>query len=90
MWPFGRKAKTIRTTVPVTLQAKYDAAQTTRENIRHWIMADGLPADAAANSDVRKKLRERSRYEVANNSYAKGIVLTLANDCVGTRPRLQV
>ena len=43
-----------------------------------------LSADAAANSDVRKKLRERSRYEVANNSYAKGIVLTLANDCVGT------
>lgn len=90
MWPFRRKSKTIRSTVPVTLHAKYDAAQTTRENIRHWIMADGLSADAAANSDVRKKLRERARYEVANNSYAKGIVLTLANDCVGTGPRLQV
>ena len=90
MWPFRSKAKTIRRTVPVTLHAKYDAAQTTRENIRHWIMADGLSADAAANSDVRKKLRERSRYEVANNSYAKGIILTLANDCVGTGPRLQV
>jgi lambda family phage portal protein len=74
----------------VTLHAKYDAAQTTRENIRHWIMADGLSADAAASNDVRKKLRERARYEVANNSYAKGIVLTLANDCVGTGPRLQV
>ena len=90
MWPFRRKSKTTRTTVPVALHAKYDAAQTTRENIRHWVMADGLSADAAANSDVRKKLRERSRYEVANNSYAKGIVLTLANDCVGTGPRLQV
>ncbi len=90
MWPFRRKSKTIRTTVPVTLHAKYDAAQTTRENIRHWIMADGLSADAAASSDVRKKLRERARYEVANNSYAKGIILTLANDCVGTGPRLQV
>jgi len=26
----------------------------------------------------------------ANNSYARGIVLTLANDCVGTGPRLQL
>ena len=90
MWPFGRKSKTIRTTLPVTLHAKYDAAQTTRENLRHWAMADALSADAAASNDVRKKLRERARYEVANNSYAKGIVLTLANDCVGTGPRLQV
>jgi capsid protein len=53
-------------------------------------MADSLSADAAASSDVRKQLRQRARYEVANNSYAKGIVLTLANDCVGTGPRLQV
>ena len=90
MWPFRSKSKQVRRTVPVTLHAKYDAAQTTRENIRHWAMADGLSADAAACSDVRKKLRERARYEVANNSYAKGIVLTLANDCVGTGPRLQV
>jgi hypothetical protein len=34
--------------------------------------------------------RVRGRYEVANNSYARGIVLTLANDCVGTGPRLQM
>ncbi len=27
---------------------------------------------------------------MANNSYARGIVLTLANDCVGTGPRLQM
>jgi lambda family phage portal protein len=90
MWPFRSKSKTQRTTVPVTLHAKYDAAQTTRENLRHWVMADGLSADAAAGSEVRKTLRQRARYEVANNSYAKGIVLTLANDCVGTGPRLQV
>ncbi len=30
------------------------------------------------------------RYEVANNSYARGIVLTLANDLIGTGPRLQM
>ena len=35
-------------------------------------------------------MRNRSRYEVANNSYARGIILTLANDVVGTGPRLQM
>jgi lambda family phage portal protein len=72
------------------MRARYDAAQTTAENARHWAMADALSADSAMSADVRKKLRENARYEVANNSYAKGIVLTLANDCVGTGPRLQL
>jgi lambda family phage portal protein len=88
---FKRKKQVPRTTaLPVTLRARYDAAQTTRENLRHWAMADALSADAAASSDVRKKIRERARYEVANNSYAKGITLTLADYCVGTGARLQV
>jgi lambda family phage portal protein len=39
---------------------------------------------------VRRTLRNRARYEVANNSYARGIVLTLANDVIGTGPRLQM
>ena len=39
---------------------------------------------------MRRTLRSRARYEVANNSYARGIVLTLANDTVGTGPRLQM
>jgi lambda family phage portal protein len=39
---------------------------------------------------IRRTLRMRARYEVANNSYARGIVLTLANDVVGTGPRLQM
>jgi len=72
------------------VRARYDAAQTTAENARHWAMADSLSADSAASADVRRKLRQRARYEVANNSYAKGIVLTLANDCIGTGPRLQL
>ncbi len=72
------------------LRARYDAAQTTAENARHWAMADAMSADCAASADIRKKLRERARYEVANNSYAKGIVLTMANDCIGTGPRLQL
>ena len=72
------------------VRARYDAAVTTAENRRHWANADGLSANAAASPEVRQTLRNRSRYEVANNSYARGIVLTLANDCVGTGPRLQL
>ena len=96
MWPFHPKRKTndslpaVISKVPVVLRARYDAAQTTADNARHWAMADSLSADSAAGADVRRKLRERARYEVANNSYARGIVLTLANDCVGTGPRLQL
>ncbi len=72
------------------VRGKYDAAQTTHENRRHWANADHLSANAAANVDVRRVLRSRARYEVANNSYAKGIVATLANYIVGTGPRLQM
>jgi len=72
------------------IRAKFDAARTTPDNRRHWANADLLSADAAASAEVRRILRSRSRYEVANNCYAKGIVLTLANDVIGTGPRLQV
>ena len=92
MWPFARKSKAVqqRGSLPAIVRARYDAAQTTAENARHWAMADALSADSAASPDVRRNLRQRSRYEVANNSYAKGIVLTIANDCIGTGPRLQL
>lgn len=72
------------------LRAKYDAANTTLDNMKHWSRADGLSAASANSPDVRRTLRNRSRYEVANNSYARGITLTLANDVVGTGPRLQM
>ena len=72
------------------VRGRFDAAQTTPENQRHWAAADGHSADEEASPDVRKALRERARYEVANNSYAKGIVVTLANDTIGTGPRLQM
>jgi lambda family phage portal protein len=72
------------------VRAKFDSAQTNADNRRHWANADGLSADAAASPAVRRTLRNRARYEVANNSYARGIVLTLANDVTGTGPRLQM
>ena len=72
------------------LRGSFDVAQTNVENRRHWENADALSADAAANPDVRRIVRNRSRYEVANNSYAKGICLSLVNDTIGTGPRLQM
>jgi len=75
---------------PLRIRGRYDAAATTDENRRHWSNADLLSANAANTPHVRRTLRSRARYEVANNSYARGIILTLANDCVGTGPRLQM
>lgn len=72
------------------LRARYDAAVTTDNNRRHWAFADGLSADAANSPEVRRTLRNRARYEVANNSYARGILLTLSNDVIGSGPRLQM
>lgn len=72
------------------IRGRYDAAATNDDNRRHWAAADGLSANAANSREVRRILRNRARYEVANNSYARGIVLTLANDVMGTGPRLQI
>ncbi|MEX0654866.1 MAG: phage portal protein [Phycisphaeraceae bacterium] len=72
------------------LRARYDAAVTNHENRRHWAGADHLSANAAASPQVRRILRNRARYETANNCYARGIVNTKANYVVGTGPRLQM
>ena len=75
---------------PARIRARFDAAQTTKDNARHWSAADCLSADQEASPEVRRVLRMRSRYEVANNSYAKGLVQMIANDTIGTGPRLQL
>ena len=89
---FGKKPKAAkaRFSLPMWIKARFDAAQTTKDNARHWAAAEFLSADAEADPAVRKILRTRARYEVQNNSYARGIVSTLANDSVGTGPRLQM
>ena len=89
LWPWTKRKK-VQATGLLLVRAKFDAAQTTPDNRKHWANADHLSADAAASPDVRRMLRNRSRYEVSNNSYARGIVLTLANDVIGTGPRLQM
>ncbi len=94
--PFRAKAPDRRAMISAfvagrnSVRARYDAAATTPDNRRHWINADTLSASAANSPAVRQILRTRARYEVANNSYARGMILTLANDVVGTGPRLQI
>lgn len=88
---FGKKEKPHPIRAAMSwVRARFDAAQTTKDNAKHWAAAEFLSADAEADPAVRKILRTRARYEVQNNSYARGIVSTLANDTVGTGPRLQM
>ena len=86
----GKPGGTRRGSHTRVVRGRYDAAVTNDDNRRHWANADGLSANSANSAEVRRVLRNRSRYEVANNSYARGIVLTLAHDVVGTGPRLQL
>jgi len=73
------------------LRARYDSAQTTTDNENHWSNADGLGPNSANSSAVRKKVRQRARYEcLENNSYAKGMVLSYSNQLIGTGPGLQL
>jgi capsid protein len=71
-------------------RARYDAASTTTENAQYFAQADGFSARAANSPAVRQILRNRSRYEIENNSYAKGLVTTLTDYIIGTGPTLQV
>ena len=91
LWPSKKKdAKARSSLLARFLRARFDAAQTTKDNAKHWSAAEFLSADAEADPNVRKILRTRARYEVQNNSYARGIVKTLAEDTIGTGPRLQM
>src|SRR5690554_6420792 len=69
---------------------RYDAATPNESERDTWSMVDGLSADAAHDPGTRRRLRERARYEAANDPVCSGIVGTLVNDVIGTGPRLQV
>lgn len=69
--------------------ARYDLMNVSPDSARHWVNADSYSADTANAPEVRKKIREQARYEYLNNSYARGLVESLANDTVGTGPKLQ-
>lgn len=84
--PKARSSRMARSAI----RARFDSAQTTAENAEHWSQADNLSARAANSLAVRRTIRNRSRYECGSNSYAAGMLLTLANDLIGTGPRLQM
>lgn len=84
--PAGERVRVVNRII----RGRYDAAQTTPENERHWANADSLSVNAATMWGVRWRLRNRARYECDNNGYASGMVSTLALDLVGTGPRLTV
>jgi hypothetical protein len=95
MWPFRRKRNYSRVQAHEVfarrLMARYDAAQTTIETEKWWSLADSLGPNASARREIRKKIRERARYEVhQGNSYARGIVAAKTNDVIGTGPVLQL
>lgn len=76
---------------PIPVRAKFDLAQTTAENRKHWGSADNLSARAALSTAVRRVCRIRSRYEAENNSWYAGILRTAVNHiCGGSGPRLQL
>ena len=89
----GRKAASARraprqvTVERRVVRGRFDAAQTADDS-RHWANADALSANAALTPEVRRIIRNRARYERANNAYVHGICVTKSNDLIGTGPRL--
>lgn len=80
-----RKIEVVRQVARV--RGRFDAAQTADDS-RHWANSDNLSANAALVPEVRRVLRNRARYERANNAYVNGICVTKSNDLIGTGPRL--
>ena len=70
--------------------AKFDAANMSPEARRHWAGADNLSADAALQPGIRRLIVSRNRFEATNNGFMGGILETLADDTIGTGPRLRL
>lgn len=85
-----RKIWDAGTATSLNIRASYDIARPTTESENLWKHVDSLSAAEANSPTVRKIIRERARYEVANNSYADGIVDTLAADTIGPEIQLQL
>jgi len=75
---------------PSKVRGSYDAAQYGTDSDNHWSWADSLNANASNDPQTRKTLRERARYEAANNGYCGGLIKKTGNDLIGTRPRIQL
>lgn len=71
------------------VRARVDIAEN-GDDYRHWANADIFSMDGQLTAIRRRTIRNRARYEFLNNPYLAGIADTVANDLIGTGPRLQV
>lgn len=83
----GKKAAGKSTAQPAN---RYENAQTGTQNRNQWALADDLSPNAAHDPDTRRELRRRSRHERDNDPHLDGLVKQLADDLIGTGPRLQL
>jgi capsid protein len=92
-WITGRRpspATDMRAHVRNQVRAAYDAALRTEQDGELWTNVDNLSARAANNPGVRQVLRQRARYERANNAFLNGVTKSIANDVVGSGPQLKM
>lgn len=88
IFSFWARPERPKVATPV-VRGKFDAAER-GDDYRHWANADALSADAALSPVKRREMRNRARYERANNSWLAGISSTLGYSLIGTGPRLQL
>lgn len=90
---FGRLRSSASLSAPprtLSATAPIEVLSPTNSNNPYWYMASGASANQTTNPEYRKAIRNRARMEVLNNSYARGMILTKAEDIVGRGPRLRV
>jgi len=91
--PAGYRVKSgllVPATMKAPARASFDSSQEGTQLTKRFAYADNLGPNADNSTGVRKKVRARARYEAQNSTYARGITLTVANDTIGTGPRLQM
>ncbi|MDR1140137.1 MAG: phage portal protein [Planctomycetaceae bacterium] len=86
---FG-KIKSTATTVKKMVLGSSPHKLTFKEERAYWGDANGLSADSMITPEFRRKWRNIARYEINCNSYANGLMLTLADVGIGTGARLQL
>ena len=72
------------------LRSGYNSASRSDAAMANFAGSDMLSADDGLIRSRRLLIMSRARNEFCNNSYAYGIIWTLANDTIGTGPRLQL
>src|SRR5436190_3435515 len=73
------------------LEARYDSAQITTENRKHWSNADDRNPTQSNTPAIRQRIRIRARYEWENNCICSGMISTRSTDIIGyTAPTPQV